>query len=87
VVKRSGRVRVLEYKMQGWIEVTLIEYNKLLSTQVMIFAHYERQMRGDPRLRIEVRRRELERKLSRREEMKKRREAREKERMKKRNGH
>lgn len=87
IVGRSGRVRLLEYKQAGWVEVTLVEYNKLLSTQVMIFAHYEKQMRGDPRLRVEVLRRDIERRIARREERVARRAEREKERMKKRNGH
>jgi len=87
IVGRSGRVRILEYKVGGWVEVTLVEYNRLLSTQVMIFAHYERQLRGDPRLRIEACRRDLERRIVRREEMAKRRAEREKDRVKKRNGH
>lgn len=84
IVGRSGRVRLLEHKVTGWIEVTLIEYNPLLSTQVQIFAHYERKLRGDGRSRINNCRRDVERRLQRQIEREERRKERERAR---RNGH
>lgn len=86
IVSRTDRARILEWKEEDFIWVSLIEHDHHLSPVVNALAFCERRMQGNDRQYTRELRAIFEKKIERQQQREERAKEREKERRGKRNG-